>query len=175
MLTDEQIKVMIDQDTLEERIKTLGKEITKDYAGKEILMVCILKGAVMFMTQLAKSIERPVYLDFMVLSSYGNEMISSGEVNIKKDLDESIEGKHVLIIEDIVDTGRTLWFLSDHLLKRGAASVKICTMLDKPSRRVVPVHVDYTGFTIEDEFVVGYGLDYAQRYRNLPFIGYIQQ
>lgn len=175
MLTDEQIKVMIDQETLEERIAALGKQISEDYEGKEILMVCILKGAVMFMTQLAKSITRPVFMDFMVLSSYGNEMISSGSVHIKKDLDENIEGKDVIIVEDIVDTGRTLWFLSDHLLKRGASSVKICTMLDKPSRRVVPVHVDYTGFTIEDEFVVGYGLDYAQRYRNLPFIGYIQQ
>ena len=114
-------------------------------------------------------------MDFMVLSSYGNELISSGEVKIKKDLDESIEGKHLLIVEDIVDTGRTLSFLSNYLLKKGAASVQICTMLDKPSRRVVPVEVKYRGFEIQDEFVLGYGLDYGQRYRNLPYVAYVKQ
>ena len=153
----------------------MGAVISKDYEGKEIGLICILKGGAMFMMQLAKSITVPVTMDFMVLSSYGNELISSGEVKIKKDLDDSIEGKHVLIVEDIVDTGRTLSFLSTYLVKKGAASVQICTMLDKPARRVVPVNVKYSGFEIADEFVLGYGLDYAQKYRNLPYIAYVEQ
>ncbi|MCI8632980.1 MAG: hypoxanthine phosphoribosyltransferase [Lachnospiraceae bacterium] len=165
---------MIDQDTLEKRIQELGKTISEEYAGKEILLVCILKGGAMFMTQLAKYITVPVTMDFMILSSYGNDLISTGTVSIKKDMDEDIEGKHVLVVEDIVDTGRTLWFLRELLKERKAASVKICTMLDKPARRVVPVEVEYTGFEIEDEFVVGYGLDYEQHYRNLPYIGYVE-
>ena len=175
MLRDEQIKVMIDQETLENRIAELGREISKDYEGKEIEIICILKGGAMFMCQLAKSISIPVTMDFMVLSSYGNELISSGEVKIKKDLDESIEGKHLLIVEDIVDTGRTLSFLSNYLMKKGALSVQICTMLDKPARRVVPVDVRYRGFEIQDEFVLGYGLDYGQKYRNLPYVAYVSQ
>lgn len=175
MLREDQIEVMIDQEKLENRIAELGKQISEDYAGREIEMICVLKGGAMFMMQLAKSITIPVTMDFMVLSSYGNELISSGEVKIKKDLDESIEGKHLLIVEDIVDTGRTLSFLSNYLLKKGAASVQICTMLDKPSRRVVPVEVKYRGFEIQDEFVLGYGLDYGQRYRNLPYVAYVKQ
>lgn len=174
MLKNEQIHVMIDQEKLEKRIQELGEQISKDYAGRELALVCILKGGAMFMTQLAKYITVPVTMDFMVLSSYGNELISSGTVHIKKDLDDSIAGKDVLIVEDIVDTGRTLWFLRDLLKERSAASVKICTMLDKPARRVAPVEVEYTGFQIEDEFVVGYGLDYEQHYRNLPYIGYVE-
>lgn len=175
MLREDQIEVMIDQEKLENRIAELGKQISEDYAGREIEMICVLKGGAMFMMQLAKSITIPMTMDFMVLSSYGNELISSGEVKIKKDLDESIEGKHLLIVEDIVDTGRTLSFLSNYLLKKGAASVQICTMLDKPSRRVVPVEVKYRGFEIQDEFVLGYGLDYGQRYRNLPYVAYVKQ
>ena len=175
MMREDQIKVMIDQETLEKKIAELGSIISRDYAGKEIVLICILKGGAMFMMQLAKSITVPVTMDFMVLSSYGNELISSGEVKIKKDLDDSIEGKHVLIVEDIVDTGRTLSFLSTYLVKKGAASVQICTMLDKPARRVVPVDVKYSGFEIADEFVLGYGLDYAQKYRNLPYIAYVEQ
>ena len=175
MLREDQIEVMIDQEKLENRIAELGKQISEDYAGREIEMICVLKGGAMFMMQLAKSITIPVTMDFMVLSSYGNELISSGEVKTKKDLDESIEGKHLLIVEDIVDTGRTLSFLSNYLLKKGAASVQICTMLDKPSRRVVPVEVKYRGFEIQDEFVLGYGLDYGQRYRNLPYVAYVKQ
>ena len=174
-MRDDQIKVMIDQETLEKKIAEMGAVISKDYEGKEIVLICILKGGAMFMMQLAKSITVPVTMDFMVLSSYGNELISSGEVKIKKDLDDSIEGKHVLIVEDIVDTGRTLSFLSTYLVKKGAASVQICTMLDKPARRVVPVNVKYSGFEIADEFVLGYGLDYAQKYRNLPYIAYVEQ
>ena len=175
MMREDQIKVMIDQETLENKIAELGAIISGDYEGKEIVLICILKGGAMFMMQLAKSITVPVTMDFMVLSSYGNELISSGEVKIKKDLDDSIEGKHVLIVEDIVDTGRTLSFLSTYLVKKGAASVQICTMLDKPARRVVPVDVKYSGFEIADEFVLGYGLDYAQKYRNLPYIAYVEQ
>ena len=175
MFDDTQIGVMIDQEKLEKRIAELGRQISEDYAGKELVMICVLKGGAMFMMQLSKSITVPMLMDFMVLSSYGNELISSGEVKIKKDLDDSIEGKHVMIVEDIVDTGRTLSFLSTYLVKKGAASVAICTMLDKPARRVVPVEVKYRGFEIEDEFVVGYGLDYGQRYRNLPYIGYVKQ
>ena len=174
MFDEKQIEVMIDRETLETRIAELGAKISEDYAGKELYMICVLKGGAMFMTELSKSITIPVLWDFMVLSSYGNDLISSGEVSIKKNLDGNIEGKHILIVEDIVDTGRTLCFLSEYLMKKGAASVKIATMLDKPARRVVPVSVDYTGFSIEDEFVVGYGLDYAQRYRNLPYIGYVK-
>lgn len=174
MVRDDQIRVMIDQKTLEDRIQELGKQISEDYAGEEVKLVCILKGGVMFMTQLAKYITAPVTMDFMILSSYGDALISSGTVHIKKDMDDDIVGKHVLIVEDIVDTGRTLYFLRDLLKERGAASVKICTMLDKPARRVVDVDVDYTGFAIEDQYVVGYGLDAAQRYRNLPYIGYVE-
>ena len=175
MLDSNQIHVMIEQERLEARIQELGKQISKDYEGKEILLVCVLKGGVMFMAQLAKYITVPLTMDFMVLSSYGNELISSGTVDIKKDIDEPLEGRHVLIIEDIVDTGRTLWFLKKLLEERHAASVKICTMLDKPARRVKPVEAEYTGFVIEDEFVLGYGLDYEQRYRNVPYIAYVSK
>lgn len=175
MLREDHIHVMIDQVTLEKRIQELGEQISAEYQGKELTLICVLKGGAMFMTQLSKYITVPMKMDFMVLSSYGNDLISSGEVNIKKDLDGSIDGQHVLIVEDIVDTGRTLWFLKDLLKDRGAASVKICTMLDKPARRVMPVKVDYTGFQIQDEFVLGYGLDYEQYYRNLPYIAYVKQ
>lgn len=174
MLREEQIEVMIDQETLEKRIAELGRQISEDYQGRDLEVICVLKGGVMFMTQLVKNITIPMTMDFMVLSSYGNDIISSGEVKIKKDLDENIDGKDLIIVEDIVDTGRTLSFLSNYLIKRGARSVKICTMLDKPARRVVPVEVTYRGFEIQDEFVVGYGLDYAQRYRNLPYIGFVK-
>ena len=174
MLSNDQIHVMIDQKTLEDKIAEMGAKITEDYAGKDLVMLCVLKGGVMFMTQLAKSVKLPVEMEFMVLSSYGNKLISSGTVSIKKDLDNDITGKDVLIVEDIIDTGRTLSFPSSYLINKGASSVAIATMLDKPSRRVVPVQPTYTGFTIEDEFVVGYGLDYAQKYRNLPYIAYIK-
>lgn len=175
MQLDDRIKVMIDQDTLEKRIAELGREISRTYEGKELILLCVLKGAAMFMMQLAKSIEVPLAMEFMVLSSYGNSLISSGEVEIKKDMEVSCKGRHVLIVEDIVDTGRTLAFLSSLLIGRGAESVKVCAMLDKPSRRVVPVQVDFRGFEIADEFVLGYGLDYEQKYRNLPYVAYLSQ
>lgn len=173
MIDKSMLKVMIDQKTLEDRIAEVGRQISADYKGKEIIMICILKGSVMFMSQLCKSIEPMMTMQFMVVSSYGGSTISSGKVLVKKDLDDDITGKDVIIIEDIVDTGRTLYFLKDYLLtEKNAASVKICTLLDKPARRVVPVETDYCCFEIADEFVMGYGLDYDQQYRQLPYIAY---
>ena len=168
-----EIQVLISEEEIAAKTKTLGEQLTKDYAGKEIHMICVLKGGVMFMSDLSKQIDIdvPVTMDFMAVSSYGNETSSSGVVKIIKDLDENIEGKDVLIVEDIIDSGRTLSYLVQILKDRRPASIKICTLLDKPDRRVVEVDVDYVGFSIPDLFVLGYGLDYSQRYRNLPFIG----
>lgn len=175
MIPAEKLKILLDEATIEKRIKELGEAISRDFAGKELVLVCILKGGVMFMSQLAKSITVPVTMDFIRLSSYGNALISSGEVELGSDLDNDVAGKEILIVEDIVDSGRTLSFLSSLLIKRGARSVKICSLLDKPSRRVVPVQVDYCGFQIPDKFVLGYGLDYEQYYRNLPYVAYIEE
>jgi len=155
------------------RIKEIGEQITKDYEGKTIHCICVLKGGSFFMCELAKRIDLPVSFDFMSVSSYGGGTTSSGVVKIVKDLDESIEGKDVLVVEDIVDTGRTLSYLLQMLKDRKPASLKLCTLLDKPERRVTDVNVDYTGFVIPDTFVVGYGLDYDQIYRNLPYIGHV--
>ena len=170
----ETISVMLDKETIENRIKELGAQISKDYEGKSIHLIGILKGSVIFMAELAKYITVPVTFDFMSVSSYGNDTKSSGVVKIVKDLDDPIEGKDVLVVEDIVDSGRTLSYLLKNLNTRGADSVRLCTLLDKPERRVTDVQVQYTGFEIPDEFIVGYGLDYAQRYRNLPFIGVVE-
>lgn len=156
------------------RIAEIAKQISEDYAGKEVHLVCILKGSIFFTCELAKRITVPVTLDFMSVSSYGNDTKSSGVVRIVKDLDEPLEGKHVIIVEDIIDSGRTLSYLLEILSKRNPASLRLCTMLDKPERRVTDVKADYTCFNIPDEFVVGYGLDYAQKYRNLPFIGIVE-
>ncbi|MEE8836601.1 MAG: hypoxanthine phosphoribosyltransferase [Eubacteriales bacterium] len=170
----ESVSVLIDQKKVEERIAELGAEISRDYAGRSLHMICILKGGVMFMCELAKHVTIPMTMDFMCCSSYGGGTVSKGIVKIVKDLDEPIEGRDVLIVEDIIDTGRTLSHLFKILEQRKPASLKLCTLLDKPERRVVDdVNVDYTGFQVEDEFVVGYGLDYDQRYRNLPYIGVI--
>ena len=171
---EDKIKVMLSEEELEQRIRELGAQISADYEGESVMMVCILKGAAMFACELAKRITVPVIMDFMATSSYGSGTVSSGEVKIKKDLDLSPEGKNILIVEDIIDSGNTLNFLSYLFEERNAKSVKMVTMLDKPDRREVDVAVDYTGFTIPDEFVVGYGLDYDQRYRNLPYIGVIE-
>ncbi|WP_339363089.1 hypoxanthine phosphoribosyltransferase [Vallitalea maricola] len=167
------IQTLISAEELNARIAELGKQISEDYQGKEVNLICVLKGGVMFMVDLSKQIQDiPVTMDFMAVSSYGNEVSSSGVVKIVKDLDESIEGKEVIIVEDIIDSGRTLSYLVSILKDRKPNSIKICTLLDKPDRRVVEdVQVDYTGFSIPDKFVLGYGLDYMQRYRNLPFIG----
>lgn len=167
----EKVEVLIEESEVQKRIREIAEEISKDYEGKEVLLVCILKGSVMFTCELAKRIKCPVLFDFMSVSSYGNGTESSGRVKIIKDLDDNIEGKDVIVIEDIIDSGRTLKFLMEVLEVRNPRSLKLCTLLDKPDRRVVDVKVDYTGFKIPDEFVVGYGLDYAQKYRNLPYIG----
>lgn len=169
----ETISVMISEDDVDKRIKEIGEQISKDYEGKEVHLICVLRGGVFFMCELAKRISVPVTMDFMSVSSYGNDTKSSGVVKIVKDLDDSIRGKDVIVIEDVVDSGRTLSYLLEMLKDRNPASLKLCTLLDKPERRVCEVKVDYTGFEIPDEFVVGYGLDYAQKYRNLPYIGIV--
>ncbi|MBR6477237.1 MAG: hypoxanthine phosphoribosyltransferase [Lachnospiraceae bacterium] len=169
----EHISVLKSESEVDNRIKEMGEQISRDYAGKEIHLICVLKGGSFFMCELAKRITVPVSLDFMSVSSYGSDTKSSGVVKIVKDLDESIQGKDVLVVEDIIDSGRTLSYLMEMLRDRKPESLRLCTLLDKPSRRVVEVDVDYTGFEIPDEFVVGYGLDYDQKYRNLPYIGVI--
>lgn len=168
------ISIMYTEEAVNARIKELGEQISQVYAGKEVTLICILKGATFFACELAKRITVPVKMEFMAVSSYGNETESSGVVKINKDLDSPIRDKHVIVVEDIVDTGRTLSYLMEMLKKRDPASVELCTLLSKPDRRVVDVEVNYIGFTIPDEFVVGYGLDYAQQYRNLPYIGIVK-
>ena len=170
----DKISVLIGEKEVDERIEEIGKQISKAYEGKCVHMICVLKGSVFFACELAKRITVPVTLDFMSVSSYGDDTKSSGVVKIIKDLDEPLEGKNVLIVEDIIDSGRTLSYLIEILKQRHPASLQLCTLLDKPERRVREVHVDYTCFNIPDEFVVGYGLDYAQKYRNLPYIGIIR-
>jgi len=170
----ETIRVMISEEDVDAKIAELGKKISEDYAGKQVHLIRILKGSVFFTCELGKRITVPVTLDFMSVSSYGDGTASSGIVKIAKDLDETLEGKDVIVIEDIIDSGRTLYYLLDVLQKRQPNSLKLCTLLDKPDRRVKDVKVDYVGFEIPDEFVVGYGLDYAQKYRNLPFIGVVE-
>ena len=170
----EKIKVLISEKEVDARIRELGEKISKEYEGKQIHMICVLKGGVFFMCELAKRITVPVSMDFMCVGSYGDGTKSSGVVRLAKDLDESIENKEVLIVEDIIDSGNTLYYLMDVLRQRKPASLRLCTLLDKPDRRVKDVHVDWTGFEIPDEFVVGYGLDYAQKYRNLPYIGVVE-
>lgn len=169
----EHIRVLLPEEEVDARIQVIGEQISRDYAGKQVHMICVLKGGSFFMCELAKRITVPVSLDFMAVSSYGSGTESKGVVKIVKDLDEPIKDKDVLVVEDIVDSGRTLKYLLEMLNARGPKSLHLCTLLDKPDRRVVDVDVDYTGFQIPDEFVVGYGLDYDQRYRNLPYIGVI--
>ena len=168
--------ILLSEEQLQTRIRELGAQISKDYAGKNPTMVCILKGAVMFYSDLLRNIDVPLTRDFMAVSSYGNSTKSSGEVEIRKDLSTSIENKHVIIVEDIVDSGFTLSYLTRMLQNRGAASIKLCTLLDKPSRRApgIDLKADYSGFEVGNEFVVGYGLDYAEFYRNLPYIGILK-
>ncbi len=170
----DRISVMIPESVVDAKIKELGEQISKDYAGKQVHLICILKGGVFFACELAKRITVPVSLDFMQVSSYENATKSSGIVRIKKDLDDTIEDEEVLIVEDIIDSGKTLHYLIPVLQQRNPASIRLCALLNKPSRREVEVKIDYLGFDIPDEFVIGYGLDYAQQYRNLPFIGTIR-
>lgn len=176
MLDEDVEKVLISQEQLQARVKELGKQITKDYEGKSLLIIAVLKGAAIFLADLVRAIELPVDFDFVAISSYGADTKSSGVVRLIKDFDANIEDRHVLIVEDIVDTGWTLRlsYLSENVKARNAASVKICTLLDKPSRRKVDVGIDYCGFVIEDLFVIGYGLDYEGCYRNLPYIGILK-
>lgn len=169
----ESIRVLIPEKDVAARIEEMGRQISEDYEGKQVHLICVLKGGVFFMCELAKKITVPVSLDFMSVSSYGDGTSSNGVVRIVKDLDESLEGKDVLVVEDIIDSGRTLSYLLEILEKRKPKSMRLCTLLDKPDRRVRDVKVDYVGFEIPDEFVVGYGLDYAQKYRNLPYIGIV--
>lgn len=168
------IRILISEEEVEEKIRQTAAQISEDYQGKAVHMVSVLKGSVFFACELAKRITVPVTMDFMSISSYGDNTISSGVVRVKKDLDESLEGKDVLVVEDIIDTGRTLHHLMELLKNRKPASLKLAALLDKPDRREVTVEADYTCFEIPDEFVVGYGLDYAQQYRNLPFIGAVE-
>ena len=168
------VEVMLQEDVVDARIKELGEQISRDYAGESVHLICILKGSVYFTCELAKRITVPVTMDFMQCSSYGAETKSSGIVKIVKDLDEPIIDRNVIIIEDIIDSGRTLSHLKKLLAQRSPKSLKICTLLDKPDRRVVDVPVEYVGFQIEDKFVVGYGLDYDQQYRNLPYLGMVE-
>lgn len=170
----DKIRVLLSEEKVDARIRELGEQITKDYEGEEVFLICTLKGASFFACELAKRIALPLTLDFIAVASYGDGTQSSGEVRMIKDLDESIEGKNVIVIEDIIDTGRTLNYLMEMLKKRNPKTLKLCSLLDKPKRRVVDVTADYTGFEVPDLFVVGYGLDYAQKYRNLPYIGVVE-
>jgi hypoxanthine phosphoribosyltransferase len=173
-MMNDKIRVMISEEEVNKRINELADQISKDYEGKSIHLICILKGSAFVCCDLAKRLTLPVTMDFMSVSSYGNETVSSGRVRILKDLDESIKGRHVLIVEDIIDSGRTLAHLTELLGTRAPESLEICTLLDKPDRRETEVAVKYVGFVIPDEFVIGYGLDYNQYYRNLPYVGVVE-
>lgn len=167
--------ILFDKEVLAHRIQELGEDISKDFAGEEVLLVGILKGASVFLSDLVRKISLPAYIDFMVVSSYGNSAETSGVVRIIKDLDENIEGKNVIVVEDIIDTGLTLAYLNQNLLSRHPKSLKICTLLDKPTRREKEINIDYKGFEVPDEFIIGYGIDYAEKYRNLPFVGILKR
>lgn len=167
----ERIEILITEDALNKRIAEIAEDITKDFGNEDLVLICVLKGGVMFMTDIAKRLKQKVEFEFIDVSSYGNSTTSSGKISLNKDIESSIEGKNVILLEDIVDTGRTLNYLIEYLKEKNPAVLKVCTLLDKPSRRVVDINADYIGFDIPDSFIVGYGLDYAQKYRNLPYIG----
>lgn len=169
----DEVKVLIEEEKIQEKVKEIAKRIEQDYKDKEITLICILKGSSFFTVDLAKKINQNVKIEFIQVSSYGNSTIGSENIELKLDLKESIDGKDVIIVEDIIDTGRTLSYLIEHLKGRKPNSLKLCTLLDKPERRLYDVKVDYLGFEIPDKFVVGYGLDYNEMYRNLPYVGYI--
>jgi hypoxanthine phosphoribosyltransferase len=166
--------VLFTQEQIWQRARELGEEISRDYAGETLILIGTLKGAVVWMADLMKNITLDTRIDFIAASSYGSGTVSSGQVNIRKDIELDIADQHVLIIEDIIDTGNTLKYLKDYFLSKNPKSVKICTLLDKPSRRVAEVTGDYIGFSVEDLFVIGYGLDFDQKYRNLPYISYLE-
>lgn len=175
MINNDIKNILIGKEQIQDKVKLLGEEISKDYKDKDLLLVCILKGSLMFMADLMKHINIYVETDFMGVSSYGNSVVSSGQVRIMKDLDMSVEGKDILIVEDIIDTGITLNYICNYIKGKGAKSVEIVTLLDKPSGRKVSIDAKYKGFKVGNEFVVGYGLDYAERYRNLPYIGVLDE
>lgn len=166
--------ILLTRDVIAKRVRELGQEITRDYQGETPLMICILKGSVVFYADLVREIELPIRLEFMTASSYGSATVSSGEVKIISELDNKIVDRHVILVEDIVDSGRTIAYIKNDMLKKGVKSLKVCALLDKPERRVTEVQADYCGFVIPDEFVVGYGLDYDQLYRNFPDIGVLK-
>ncbi len=166
--------VLFSEQEIAAKVQEIGAQITRDFEGKNPLVLSVLRGSFIFMADLVRAIKIPCEVDFMSVSSYGSGAVSSGEVKIDKDLDNSIENRHLIVVEDILDSGRTLSYLMNNLKSRNVASISLCTFLDKPERRVVPVEVNYCGFTVPDEFIVGYGLDYDQRYRNLPFIGVLK-
>ena len=174
-IEDDVEQILIGEEELAERIRQLGQQITEDYEGKDLIVVGILKGASLFMSDLIRKIEGKISIDFMVVSSYGNASETSGVVRIIKDLDMDITDKHILLVEDIIDTGLTLAYLKEYLCNRKAASVRICTLLDKPCRRSKPVDVEDIGFEVPDEFIIGYGIDYAEKYRNLPYIASLKR
>ena len=174
-LTDDIKKVLINENKLQEIVERLGKQITEDYKGKDLLLIGVLKGSIIFMADLMRAIDLPCNIDFMAVSSYGSGTESSGRVKINKDLDNDIQGKDIIIIEDILDSGKTLYYLRDILSARKPASIKICTLFDKPERREADIKADYVGSLVPNEFIVGYGLDYAEYYRNLPFIGVLKE
>src|ERR671931_730772 len=173
-MTDDVAEILLDADAIAERVRELGAEIARDYAGREPVLVSILKGALPFLADLMRATPIPLALDFLEVSSYGAGTESTGAVRILKDLANPIEGRDVLVVEDILDTGHTLSYVFDHLRAQRPESVRLCVLLDKPARRVIPIEIDYRGFEIPDKFVVGYGLDYAERYRNLPFVGVLK-
>ena len=175
MLENDIKKILVSHDEITEAAKKLGAQLTKDYAGKNLILVGILKGSIPFMAELVKHIDTHIEMDFMMVSSYHGGTASSGVINIKQDVTQDIKGRHVLFVEDIIDTGQTLKNLRDMFIEREAASVKIATLLDKPEGRVVEIEADYTCFTIPNEFVVGYGLDYKENYRNLPYVGVLRE
>lgn len=168
-------EILLSEEEIQKRVAELGAEISRDYKGEPVVLVCVLKGAIVFFADLVRHIEGDVSLDFISCSSYGSSTVSSGVVRILKDLDRPIEGKHVVVVEDIVDTGTTLSYLLQNLQSRKAKSVRLASLLNKPDRRKVDVHVDYQGFVIPDEFVIGYGLDYDEQYRQLPYIGILKE
>ena len=174
MLNKDIQNVLFTQEQLQARVREIADEIQRDYAGKEIMLISVLRGSFIFMADLCRAIDLPCTLDFMSVSSYGKGTSSSGQVQITKDLSEDISGRHIIVVEDILDSGNTLSYLLKILEHRHPASIRLCTLLDKPERRVKPVQVHYSGFTIPDAFVVGYGLDYAEKYRNLPYIGILK-
>ena len=174
MLEKDIEKVLYTEEQLAQRVKELGAQITADYAGKTPLIASVLRGSYVFMADLTRAIDLPISVDFMAVSSYGAGTSSSGQVQILKDLSDRIDGKDLIVVEDILDSGNTLYYLLDVLRARRPASIRLCTLLDKPSRRIKPIQADYCGFTIPDAFIVGYGLDFAEKYRNLPYIGVLK-